>query len=216
MIKKDLIKYSLESLRKRQKRSWLTVISVLIGIAAITSLISFGYGISNYVSEISRKMGNDKLIVQPRGFGFGPMINSNINLDDSDLDAVEGVKGAHEATGVYIISAEVEFDKQKKYGYLFGSDFEKNRELINEVYALDLDKGVELKGNEKAKVVLGYNYQIRDKIFKKPVNLRDKIKINGVEMSVAGFYQEVGNPQDDSNIYVTKDAAEELDRLLEL
>ncbi len=211
MIGVDLIKYSLESLRIRKRRSFLTILSVFIGIAAITTLISFGQGISTYVEQISQEMGNDKLMIQARGFGFGPpSLDSNVRMDETDLDTIRSVKGVSEATGIYAISGEVQFNDQKKYGYLMGSDYKEYRVLLEELFALDLDEGNVLRGNEKSKVLLGYNYKLAEKIFEKPVRLRDKLLINNNTFEVAGFYQAVGNPQDDSNIYITKDAMESI------
>ncbi len=210
MISLSLIKYSLESLRKRKLRSFLTILSVLIGITAVTILISFGYGISNYVSDISNKMGNDKIIVQARGFNIlGPQIDSNVVLDNSDLEEIRKVNGVAEATGVYVLSAEVEFDKHKKYSFLMGSDYNNHKALVDEVYTLKLTEGDELK-DAKDKVLLGYNYKIKNKVFKQPIKLRDKVKINNKEMKVSGFYEVVGNPIDDSHIYITKESAEDL------
>ncbi len=211
MIRLDLIKYSLGSLRARKRRSFLTILSVFIGIAAITTLISFGQGISSYVEHISQEMGNDKLMVQAKGFGFGPpSLDSNVRLDKTDLEAVRDVHGVSEATGLYAISGEAQFNDQKKYGYLMGSDYADHRLLLEELFALDLDEGNMLRGNEKSKVLLGYNYKLADKIFKKSVRLRDKLLINNHTFEVAGFYESVGNPQDDSNIYITKDAMESI------
>jgi len=205
-----LIKYSLENLRKRKLRSFLTVLSVLIGITSITVLISFGYGISNYVSEISNKMGNDKLIVQAKSFSFaGPPMDSNVILSDSDLKKIRETNGVSEATGVYMMSAEVEFDKKKKYAFMMGSDYKNHKALISEVYTLTQLEGNELK-DETDKALLGYSYKIKDKIFKQPVKLRDKIKINGKEIKVSGFYEEVGNPVDDTHVYMTKEALEDV------
>ncbi|MEK6840152.1 MAG: ABC transporter permease, partial [Nanoarchaeota archaeon] len=206
-----LLGYSLGNLKTRALRSLLTIVSVMIGIAAITSLISFGNGISSYVDEMAQKMGNDKIIIQPRGFGFGPPpVDTNVVLDADDVDVIEDVHGVEEATGVYILSGEVEFDSKKKYVFMFGSDFQNHPELIKEVYALTLLEGNELRGREKNKALLGYNYQLAYKIFEKPMRLRDKIVINDHPFEVAGFYDEVGNPQDDSNVYITNEAAEEV------
>lgn len=210
MIAGSLVVYSLKNLRKRAVRSLLTIVSVMIGIAAITALVSFGNGISLYVEEMAQKMGNDKLMVQPRGFGFGPAVNSNVVLDKDDLETVEDVHGVEEATGLYLINGEVEFDGQKKYTYVFGSDFRDHPELIREVYTLQLIEGNELKGREKNKAILGYNYRLPDTIFTKPLRLRDKVMVNGHELEVAGFYEEVGNPHDDAQIYITSEAAEEV------
>lgn len=210
MINKDLIKYSLGNLWKRRLRSSLTILSVLIGIAAITTLISFGNGISTYVEQISQEMGDDKLLIEPRGSGFGVQLESNVILDDSDVNAVEKTNGIEEATGMYVSGGEAEFDDQKKFVFLMGIDYKNYGQLVRELFTLDIEEGQELRGDEKTKVILGYNYKLEDKIFDKPIKLRDKIKVNGVKMDVAGFYEEVGNPQDDSNIYVTKDAMEEI------
>jgi len=206
-----LVVYALRSMRTRKLRSWLTVLSVVIGITAITSLVSFGLGISGYVSEISQKMGNDKLIIQPRGFGFGPpSLESNVRIDDADVEVVEGVRGVEEATGVYLVSGEVVFNDQTKYAYVVGSDYEDHAQLIQEIYALTLAGGGPLGGNEKSKALLGHNYAVEDRLFGKSVKLRDMILVNGKTVKVGGFYEGVGNPQDDSNLYMNAEAVKEL------
>jgi putative ABC transport system permease protein len=40
--------------------------------------------------------------------------------------------------------------------------------------------------------------------------LGDKIDINSRKFEVIGFYKEIGNPQDDSNMFITKEAFEQL------
>lgn len=206
-----LIKYALANMRARKMRSFLTIISVMIGIAAITTLVSFGYGISSYVEKISQQMGNDKLLIQPRGFGFGaPPIDSNVRLNDDDVRIVEGVHGVDEATGIHITSGEVEFNNQKEYAYVMGADFKDHSKLFHEVFTLRLLEGEELRGREKAKAVLGYAYRVKEGIFNNPVRLHSKVKVNSQDIKVAGFYEEIGNPHDDINIYMNKEAVEEL------
>ena len=211
MISKDLVKYSLSALWQRKLRSVLTIVSIFIGITAIFTLISFGQGLSGYVETMAEQMGTDKLIIQPRGFGFGPPpLDSNVVLDDDDVDFVESVNGVAEATGVYVFSAEIEHDDVKKYSYGFGSDLKDHRELIQEVYVLEVTEGKDLRGSEKTKVTLGYNFQLPDKIFPKALRVGDKIIVNDVDVKVSGFYEEVGNPVDDANVYFTQEGAEEL------
>ena len=48
------------------------------------------------------------------------------------------------------------------------------------------------------------------KIYEIPLRMRDKIKINDEEFQIIGFYEPVGNPQDDSNIYITNEGFESL------
>src|SRR3989344_4069771 len=61
----------------------------------------------------------------------------------------------------------------------------------------------------KGKAVLGFNYQLPDKIFAKPLKVGDSILVNGQPFNVIGFYEEIGNPQDDLNVYMTKEDAKE-------
>jgi putative ABC transport system permease protein len=67
-----------------------------------------------------------------------------------------------------------------------------------------------LNPNENGKVLLGYNYMIKDKIFPKALDLNENIQINGREFRVAGFLDAIGTPQDDSQIYMTNDAMKSL------
>ncbi len=210
MIRRDLVKYVLKNIWNRKLRSFLTIISVVIGIAAIIALVSFGQGISSYVEDIAKQMGDDKLLVQPRGFGFGPSVDSNIKLDDSDVEAIESVSSIAEASGVYMLSVEVVSHDQRRFAQAFGMDYENHENLINEVYDLELVAGKKLRGTEKSKAIFGYNHQIPDKIFEKSLKLGDKVKINNHTIEVSGFYESLGNPIDDANIYMTHDAAEDI------
>mgnify|MGYP001607989931 CR=1 FL=1 len=207
MINPAILKYSVANIYKRKTRSWLTIISVLIGITSITALISFGYGISNYTSSFAEQMGKDKLIMMARG--FSPLAE-NVIMNKSDLDAINRVNGVKEATGMYAISGEIGFGNQKKYAMIAGVDYKNFRESIEEMLTVKIISGEGLGGAEKSKAVLGYSYMFADKIFSKPIKTGDKVKINGRDFQVSGFYGEVGNPSDDSNIYVTDIAAEDI------
>ena len=59
-MKIDEIKYPLKNIWKRKLRSSLTVLSILIGIASIFALVSFGLGIKDYVNTVADKAGRDK------------------------------------------------------------------------------------------------------------------------------------------------------------
>ena len=210
-MKLEYVKYSLQNLSRRRLRSWLTVLSILIGIASIYSLVSFGQGISKYVNEISEEAGADKLIVQAKGIG-APGLDTTFKLDQSDLDVVRGTNGIDEATAIQIRSGEIGFGNKKSFAFVMGIPTEpKEKRLVEESFAgIDIIKGRDLKKGDGFKAVLGYNYQIPEKVFKKAIKLGDKISINSFEFDVIGFYEEMGNPQDDINIYLTKETAEEI------
>ncbi|MBI3027471.1 ABC transporter permease [Candidatus Woesearchaeota archaeon] len=207
-MRRDEIIYSIQNLRKRKLRSWLTVLSILIGIAAIFALLSFGVGIQNYVNTLADESGRDKLFIQARGIG-APGTDDNFFLTDEDVNFLSKLKGVDEIIGMYFSGGEIEFDNVRKYYFVSGIDPDKI-DFVEETFAVSIIKGRHIKEGDLNKAVLGYNYQLDGKIFKKGIKLGDKISINGNPYEAIGFYDEVGNPQDDANLYITKEAFEQL------
>jgi len=202
------IKYALQNFRKRKLRSGLTILSILIGITAIFALLSFGIGIKNYVNQLAEESGGNKLFIQARGIG-APGIDENFFLTKNDVDFVSKIKGVDEILGMYFKVVEVKFDDQKRFYFVSGTDTSKI-DFMEESFSIKVIKGRKLKEGDSDKVALGYNYQLQDKVFKKPVRLGDKMELNGNRYEVVGFYEEIGNPQDDTNLYLTDKSFEAL------
>ena len=99
---------------------------------------------------------------------------------------------------------EVEQSGTKKYVFVSAAD-PKDMILLMESFSIGVEKGRPLGSSDVNKVNLGYNYQIPNKIFPKAIDINDKITINGEKFNVVGFYGAVGNPQDDSNVYMTEE-----------
>ena len=202
------IKYALQNFRKRKLRSGLSILSILIGITAIFALLSFGIGIKQYVNTLAEESGGNKVFIQAKGIG-APGTDENFFLSKDDVDFVSKIKGVDEIVGMYFKVAEVKFKEQKKFVFLAGADTSKI-DFIEETFSIKVIEGRQLKKGDLDKAVLGYNYQFDDKIFDRGLRLGDKIEINSKKFEVIGFYEEVGNPQDDSNIFITSEAFEQL------
>lgn len=202
----ELINYALKNVIHRKTRSGLTILSILIGIAAIFALISFGQGIQKYMDVLADEAGADKLFIQAKGFG-APGTDDNFFISRDDIDFIKKIQGVKEISGLYMNVATINFKKQIKYAYMMGYDTKKY-DFVFESFTASIFSGRELRKDEIDKVLLGYNYQLPDKIFKKPLNVGEKVEINGYGFEVVGFVTEVGNPADDSNIYVTEEAFE--------
>lgn len=200
-MKDESIQYSLRNIKHRKTRSFLTVFSILIGIATIFIFISFGYGLYNYIGQLSSSSSANKLIIQSKGGISG--LDENFNLDDDDLAVVNRAAGVMDATGLYVKSAEVVWNNERIYASLLA--FDPKKPLMIEVSNIEIASGRELSSGDSGKVVLGYNYQISGKIFKKEVKLNDNIEIQGKKLKVVGFYNSVGNPADDSQVYIIND-----------
>ncbi len=206
----ELLKYSISNIWTRKLRSSLTILSILIGITAIFALVSFGQGINKYVADFAQEMGTDKIIMTSGG--FVPPGTSNILFSDDDLGFIRKIRGVDVITGWMADSGKVEFkDYKEKYTYIFGFSTEpEEQRLIEEVATIDIERGRNLKKGDVLKAVLGYNYLVPGSLFKKAVSVGDKIEVNDAKVEVVGFYEQVGNPQDDSQVYLTLEGMEEI------
>ncbi len=199
MISKENVKYSLRNINKRKTRSAFTVISILAGITTIFIFVSFGLGLYKYIEEMTSESSADKVMIQPKSIGG---MDPAFSFSEDELETVEQTSGVYEATGVYFKTAEIEKNKIKKYVYIIAYDPKKP--LIMDVFNVGPELGRELQPGDTGAVV-GYNYLLPDKIFSKPYELNDYIEVNGKKLKIVGFYSPVGNPSDDSQIYVSND-----------
>jgi putative ABC transport system permease protein len=203
----EMINYSLRNLWHRKTRNSLTILSILVGIATIFIFISFGMGLYDYVQDAVLDSSADKLIVQARGVG-APGLDTTFKLEDKDLKEIRKTPGVLEASGSYFKVAKIESRKEFVYAYLIAYNPENS--LIMEIFGIDISEGRELRKGDSKGVVLGSNYKIPNKIFSKPIGLNQKIEVQGVSLKVVGFYEPVGNPQDDSNIYISENYLDKL------
>lgn len=63
----DVASLSLENMRRRQLRSWLTVLGIVIAVASIVTLIALANGVNQQVSSRLNQLGNDIIQVTPGG-----------------------------------------------------------------------------------------------------------------------------------------------------
>ena len=211
-MKSDLIKYTINNMRKRLLRNGLTISSILIGIAAIFALLSFGQGLTKYTDDIFEEMGTNKLLIQLSSIG-GPGSATGF-FTESDLTTISKRKEVDIATASVArrVSIREDFDSKLKTTYLIGVPTDSNEELKTtmETFTLEIMDGRNVKKNDNHKVVLGYNFLKPDKIFKKPLKLGDKIIVNDEKFEVVGFLKEIGNPQDDMSILTTNELAQQI------
>jgi putative ABC transport system permease protein len=208
----DLFRYILQNIRHRITRSTLTILSILIGIMAIYALVSFGQGVSKYVNDVAEKSGTDKLIAQPKGAGAPG--TTGTYLTQKDLELIKKTNGVSEATGMSTRQAQIKRTENDRGRYIFVAGLSTDSSevgLVKEAFTgIYVTKGRALKKGDRRKAMVGYNYQLPDKVFPKPLKLGDSILINDVPYDIIGFFGEIGNPQDDSNVYITYQDAQEL------
>ncbi len=207
MISIELINYSLKNLWKSRGRSFLTILSIFVGITAIFIFISFGWGLYDYTNSFTTGSSVDKVLIQPRGLSVTGL-DSTFKLTDKDIEVIRRTTGVYEVTGSYFQAAQV---KQKnKIVYTFITSYDPDSSMVFEMADVDIEEGRWLRPKEKNSILLGHSYLIPDKVFPEPYSLGNKIEVDGKKIEVVGFLTEIGTPPDDSQIYVTTDFMEDL------
>jgi putative ABC transport system permease protein len=204
----DFFYVSLNSLRRRKLRSWLTMIGIFIGIAAVVSLISLGQGLQDYISEEFEQLGSDKITIAPKGFGPPGTAGPSLILTSKDLGVIENVRGVEWAAGYLVKQGQAFYKGEAGIGFATGIEPE-DMERFTEIGTWGVIEGRILKDGDKYKTVLGNNHAFGD-IWKKPLEIGSTINVEGYDFKVVGIMEKIGNPIDDGIIYMTKDILKEV------
>jgi putative ABC transport system permease protein len=106
------VRLALAGLLRNKLRSALTMLGVIIGVAAVVMMQSMGGGATEYVSEMISGLGSNMLFVIPGSpQGFGRMTSGAPLFTVGDLDAIR-----HQAHDVALVSAAGSRPERIVYG----------------------------------------------------------------------------------------------------
>jgi putative ABC transport system permease protein len=204
---RDTLKLAFQNLSNRKLRSWLTMIGIFIGIAAVVALIGLGEGLRTTVISQFGFLGNDILTVQAAGIDYaGPPGTGAINpLSDELAAKIARLSGVSVAFNRHIEGGRVEFNRQQRISIVGSMPVGENRRIFERMSNLKTLQGRLLRDGDDKRVVLGYNFYSRDR-FGKPIKAGDRILINGKSFEVAGILERKGSFMFDQIILMNEDA----------
>ena len=196
---KDYIVIAVGSLRKRFLRTGLTMLGIFIGIAAVVALISLGQGMQDAINSQFASVGTDKIIIEGAAAGFGPPGQNAAGIvDEHDLKIVRRVSGVERAAGRLLRSVTVEHGEDAIVMFAASIPEEPDaRDLVLETNNVKAAYGRILKPNEKGKIMVG-NHLWAEKEFSDPLELGDKVLVNGKKFAIVGLLKEIGAGRDHS------------------
>ena len=202
---RDYFLLALKSIRHRRLRTWLTVIGIVIGVAAIISLITLSRSLESTIGEQFSKFGANRILISAKGFQ-GPGTFSN-GLTTEDVKTIEKISGF-----VYVVpglfrSAEVIYRGETGFTLIGGIPAENYEDFYDDA-GITFRDGRNIKDGEKNVAVIGA--RVATDMFGKEVYVGDKIEVRGEEFRVVGILDEIGSSQDDNQISIPLDASREL------
>jgi putative ABC transport system permease protein len=204
----EIIKVAFRNLSHQKTRTILTLLGVIVGIAAVVALISLGAGLSNSISGQLEQFGADKIIISPKmSAGFGAPTTSQ-RITDKDLDTVKKVRGVSEAVPLLLKNLPAKFKGQSTMFNIFGIPPGQGEEFFNELQRFDIHEGRLMESTDNNVVVIGYN--VHSSMFATEVRIRDKLEILGTDVRVIGILDKTGDMQYDNALLMPINAIREI------
>ncbi|MFH1787685.1 MAG: ABC transporter permease [archaeon] len=208
---KDFFSLAFQNLRKRGLRSWLTILGIFIGIAAVVALISLGAGLQAAITGQFGGLSVDTLTIQNKGTGFGPPGSTVIEkLNKNDLDIIKNIRGIDKTITRVIRVVNMEYNEISDFGYV--ADIPDEEELIKIIYEsfnVEPEKGEFLDSKDNGKILLG-NYFLETDKFEKEILVGKSFLINGQKFEIAGILDKSSNMMMNNVILMLNDDLEEL------
>ncbi|GBE20375.1 macrolide export ATP-binding/permease protein MacB [archaeon BMS3Abin17] len=208
---KDYFSLAFGNLRHRGLRSWLTILGIFIGIAAVVALISMGAGLKEAVTGQFGALSVDRLTIQNKQTGFAPPGSAVVEkLNEDDLRIIEGINGVDKVVTRLIRVGSLEYNGVKGFGYAADiPDDPEDAEFVYDSLKFKAKEGRLLKQGDNGMVLLGNNFMTTPD-FGREMRVGKRVKINGKDFEVIGFLEKTSNFQMNSIVLLLTSDLEDL------
>ncbi|MFH1751238.1 MAG: ABC transporter permease [Candidatus Micrarchaeota archaeon] len=227
----DIASLSISNMRSRKMRSWLTVLGIVIAVAAIIVLISLANGVSASVSSRLNQLGNDVIQITPgasravrtggagiampgavgggggggfsRDFGGGGFGRTLSSLTFDDADALMLVDGVSSVDARIQGTLRTTFKGKNASLQIVGVD----PAAFKEMNTVELIDGKLLNPSDRYSVVLGY--RIHSSTYEGEELLNRQIKMGDYSFRVVGLLNQSAGSSitSDSVVYMPIEVA---------
>jgi putative ABC transport system permease protein len=180
---------ALDALRASRLRSGLTMLGVVIGVAAVVILVAIGTGTKQKIEEQVEGLGSNLLLIVPGrvDFGAAPTV-SRLRLDD--VDAVADVVGDRDRVAITTASGEVvRAGTRSRFTSVAGV-----LDTTPKVFVRDIARGVYLSRSDVdvARRVAVLGHTVAESLFGERDPIGAQITIAGVRFRVVGVFEPIG------------------------
>lgn len=201
----DYFLLALKSIRHRRLRSWLTVIGIVIGVAAIISLITISRSLESTIENQFEQFGANRILISAKGFHGPGTLSQALTMDD--VETIEKISGFEYVIPGIFRSAEVVYKDETGFTLIGGIPSEWYEDFYKDT-GIKIGEGRNIKKDEEHAAIIGS--RVATEMFEKDIHVGDKIEIGHIDFRVVGILEDIGNAQDDNQISIPLDAAREI------
>jgi putative ABC transport system permease protein len=195
----EIIKLAFLSIKRNKGRTVLTALGIIIGVASVILLTSFGQGLQQYITDQFEAMGANSVYVLPGrigdsdgdiGFGQGPPNFAGSKLTLKHVDELARYGGSIKAAAAEIdMPALVSYRGESKFTTTGGIS-----EQWGQIVNIQVDEGRDIRAsdidNRRKVAILGQT--IVNDLFGSSNPLGKTISIGEERFEVVGIIKEIG------------------------
>jgi len=209
----DIFKYSMESLKHRQMRSWLTILGIVIGIASVVALLTIGEGLNTEVNRQLTALGSNTISISPSTDPFANPFTtaSSGKLFESDAERLKKIADITDISRVVYGRATVGYKDKEITTLVMGID----PDVFEKMSAIEIANGRFLQGNDRRVVAVGGQFAEDAFGAKNRLNVGSALIINGQKYPVIAVLAKSGggfglNTFLDNGVFVAYNDGKEL------
>lgn len=186
----ETLKLAIQAIRRNALRSFLTLLGIVIGVAAVIAMVTIGNGTTAKVAADMAKLGSNLLFVRPGQFGPGRSSAQAKPFNSRDIAALRSqLSGTRAIAPVARGSATVVYGSENRNVTVTGTD---NAYFITQ--DLGLKQGRQFFEGElrsgRAACLIGET--VREELFGSLSPVGKNIRVNKVSCEVIGLLEEKG------------------------
>ncbi|MBP2029084.1 putative ABC transport system permease protein [Methanohalophilus levihalophilus] len=221
MRKRTYLKMATNILIHSKLRSWLTIIGIVIGVAAVVSIISLGDSMEQDIQSRLNDMDLTTISISP-GYtraqsmmgppgGGGSSTADDTEITDKDIDAIKNIDGILYISGQISGQEDINYAGETASLSITGVD----PQVWQYMTTSELESGRMLETADKNVAVIGSS--LATDVFSREIGLNQIISINGKSIRVVGILASEGGRSDngiimplDGAVEVIEDAEEDV------
>jgi putative ABC transport system permease protein len=190
----EIIAYSLHNLRYKKMRSWLTILGIVIGIAAVVSLVTLGESLNKAVQDQFSEFGYNTIYVMPiaesalSGAFSGVLPPSAGKLYENDVQRLKRIPEVETIGRLIEERGSVSFKDRDITAVIDAIE----PGIYEDMTAVEIAEGRFIEEGDRKVVVIGHKIAEESFGSNKKVNVNSYLTINNERFRVVGILSSGG------------------------